>query len=59
MKLQVNFIDSCNGRVLMLCDESGEPLPGQRSVAIRQELDAVTVVTVEFRIGRNVKMGAD
>ncbi len=58
MKLQIEFVESGHGRALMLCDESGAPLPDQRSVTVRQDPNAVATVTVEFLIGGDVSMAA-
>ncbi len=57
MKLQIKFVDYNGGRVLMLCDESGDPLPDQLSVTVRQEPQDVARVTVEFVIGGDVRLG--
>ncbi len=54
MKLQIMFVELNNGRSLMLCDESGTPLPSQSSVTVRQDPHDVARVTVEFIIGRDV-----
>ena len=56
MKLQIRFVELRGGRTLMLCDESGTPLPDQSSVTIWQEPNDVARVTVEFIIGGDVRL---
>jgi hypothetical protein len=34
----------------LLCDELGQPLPCQRNIVVKQLIDDVTTVTVEFVI---------
>ena len=58
MKLQIMFVELNSGRALMLCDESGTPLPSQSSIAVHQEPNDVARVTVEFIIGDDVRLGA-
>jgi hypothetical protein len=47
------------GKVPMLCDESGEPLPNQRSVTIKAVADDVLTATVEFTLGESLPMVVD
>ena len=60
MKLFLRTATGCRvpgGRALVLCDEHGEMLPGQCSVAVVQDEDAQTKITVSFGVdGKNVVM---
>lgn len=49
MKLRLKATGPRGTRVA-LCDESGEPLPGQRSLKVESEAPGTAVVTVEFVI---------
>lgn len=49
MKLTVMFKPAANGQLMpVLCDEQGEPLPGQRALAINTAIEDVATVTVTF-----------
>lgn len=50
---------SGTGKVPMLCDESGEPLPNQRSVVISAMPDDVVTATVEFVLGKSLPVVVD
>jgi len=45
-------------RAVMLCDETGEPLPNQVAVSLEQTVGEPSTITVTFRIdGDNIKLG--
>jgi hypothetical protein len=46
MQLQVMIV----GSYIMLCDEAGRPLPGQRRVTTKTNVDGEDTITVEFVI---------
>ncbi|KFC62776.1 hypothetical protein FF80_03343 [Devosia sp. LC5] len=51
MKLKLQVV----GHHLMLCDESGEPLPNQTRIDISDRIDDLPRLTVEFIIdGENI-----
>ena len=50
MKLQLRWFTSTAGRVQLLTDEDGVPLPGQREVSVRYSRDDVAVIVVEFGV---------
>jgi hypothetical protein len=51
MKLQVKVMPSAgNGPVLMVCDDSGSPLPNQERVELYNSVNDVPKVSVTFII---------
>jgi hypothetical protein len=57
MKLQIRVMDGygTSGPFLMLCDANGEPLPGQYSTHLTQQVDDISKFTVTFNVdGRDV-----
>lgn len=54
MKLTVRMIDTPRGRVPMLCNEVGEPLPMQQSIEIKVgDPDTLATVTVVFGVDKD------
>jgi len=58
-RLRVRLIDSCaaGGRAYAVCDDNGEPLPGQLACDISSAPDATTVTVKLFVDGRDVVLG--
>lgn len=54
MNLKLMIKDTPNGKKLLLCDDSGEPLPAQFALSINNEIDSILSVTVSFYVGGEV-----
>jgi hypothetical protein len=53
MKIVIRTVDGTSvrgGRALILCDEHGVLLPGQSAIAVEQDDDGRSLVTVSFEI---------
>jgi hypothetical protein len=52
MQLEVRLCDAAvpGGKAYLLCDEHGEMLPNQQSVAITQDVTDMSVLTVKIYV---------
>ena len=52
MELIIKFKDSAQGRVLLLCQYDGTPLPCQMKSVLESKHDSLSEFTVTFRVDR-------
>lgn len=46
MRLQVRAVKVAMGTMLMLCDDTGKPIPGQTRVEFTNAVDDISTITV-------------